>query len=389
MSSLKSSAFVPHDIAAPIAGRADGPLAGLTFAVKDMFAVTGQRAGGGNPDWLSHQAIATHTSSVVATLLDAGASLTGKTVCDEFFFSIAGANAHYGTPPNHRAPGRIPGGSSSGSASAVAAGAVDFALGSDTGGSVRVPAAFCSLHGIRPTHGALPMDGVLPMAPSFDVIGWFAAGPGLLRLIGRHLLPVSAPAPITRLLAATDMLALADAPIAQAIARILARLDTTPTQLAPAGTEAWREAFRVIQGREIWACHGEFISSVKPAFGPGVAERMAYAATVNQPQADAATAIRDTARAHLLALIPPGTAIMLPTAPCAPPLADADAMSLDHFRTRAMALTCAAGLAGLPQVTLPIATSDGLPAGLSLLGSPGSDHALLDLACSLAPLCGT
>ena len=384
----RSSAFVPHDLPAPIAGRAGGRLAGLTFAVKDMFAVAGQRAGGGNPDWLAHQPVAPANSSVVSTLLDAGATLIGKTVCDEFFFSVAGANAHYGTPRNSRAPGRLPGGSSSGSASAVAAGAVDFALGSDTGGSVRVPAAFCGLCGIRPSHGALATDGVLPMAPSFDVIGWFTAGPGLLRALGALLLPAATPAPITRFFCATDMIELADGPIAQAVRRVAGALAAAPMQLAPEGTDAWREAFRVIQGREIWRCHGGFISRDKPRFGPGVAERMQFSANVTDAAEDEAKLVRESARAAILALLPPGGVIVMPTAPCAPPLVDADAATLDQFRTRTMALTCAAGLAGLPQVNLPLATADGLPAGLSLLGAPGSDRALLDLACAVAPLCG-
>ncbi len=384
----RSSAFVPHDLPAPIAGRAGGRLAGLTFAVKDMFAVAGQRAGGGNPDWLAHQPVAPAYSSVVSTLLDAGATLIGKTVCDEFFFSVAGANAHYGTPRNPRAPGRLPGGSSSGSASTVAAGAVDFALGSDTGGSVRVPAAFCGLCGIRPSHGALAMDGVLAMAPSFDAIGWFTAGPGLLRAIGALMLPAATPAPITSIFFATDMIDQADGPIAEAVRRVAAVLGAAPMELAPGGTDAWREAFRVIQGHEIWRCHGKFISQNKPNFGPGVAERMQYASTVSDAAHASAVAVREAARAAILALVPPGSVIVMPTAPCPPPLLDADAATLDSFRTRTMALTCAAGLAGLPQVNLPLATADGLPAGLSLLGGPGSDHALLDLACAVAPLCG-
>ena len=179
------SAFVPHDLTAPIAGAASGPLAGLTVAVKDMYDIAGYPTGGGSPDWLAQQSPAKTTCPAVRKLLDAGATVIGKTVCDEFFFSVAGANAHYGTPLNPRAPGRLPGGSSSGSASATASGLCDFALGSDTGGSVRVPASFCGLYGIRPTHGRVDLTGAMPMAPSFDVAGWFANGPGLFRKVGR------------------------------------------------------------------------------------------------------------------------------------------------------------------------------------------------------------
>ena len=133
------SFFVPHDLAAPIVGANTGPLAGLTCAVKDLYDVAGSRTGGGSPDWLAAQKPAAKHAAAVQKLLDAGATIVGKTICDEFFYSVSGANHHYGTPENLRAPGRMPGGSSSGSAAATAAGACDIALGSDTGGSVRLP----------------------------------------------------------------------------------------------------------------------------------------------------------------------------------------------------------------------------------------------------------
>lgn len=175
----KSSAFVPHDLARPLPGAARGPLAGLSCAVKDMFDIAGERTGGGSPEWLADAKPARRHAEAVRRVLAAGAAISGKTVCDEFFFSVTGANAHYGTPVNPRAPGRLPGGSSSGSAVAVAAGACDIALGSDTGGSVRVPAAFNGIYGIRPTHGRVDARGAMAMAPSFDSIGWFAASAGL------------------------------------------------------------------------------------------------------------------------------------------------------------------------------------------------------------------
>ncbi len=172
----------------PVRGAADGPLVGLTAAVKDMYDIAGARTGGGSPDWLAAHAPAATTATAVRKLIDAGATIIGKTICDEFFYSVSGANAHYGTPANPRAPGRMPGGSSSGSAAATAAGACDFALGSDTGGSIRIPASFCGLYGIRPTHGRIDLSGAMAMAPSFDVGGWFANGPGLLGKVGHVLL---------------------------------------------------------------------------------------------------------------------------------------------------------------------------------------------------------
>ena len=206
--------FVPHDLAAPVTGSGTGPLTGLTAAVKDMYDIAGSRTGAGNPTWLATHAPASTNAAAVAKILAAGATIIGKTICDELFFSIAGMNAHYGTPTNVRAPGRIPGGSSSGSAAATAAGACDFALGSDTGGSIRIPAAFCGLYGLRPTHGRVDLSGAVAMAPSFDVCGWFAHSPGLFRRVGEVLLGgTRVDAPVRALVIAADAFEQADASI--------------------------------------------------------------------------------------------------------------------------------------------------------------------------------
>lgn len=388
------SFFVPHDLEAPVRGSASGPLAGLTAAVKDMYDIAGARTGGGNPDWLAAHPPAKSHCTVIAKLLDAGATISGKTVCDEFFFSVAGVNAHYGTPANLRAPGRIPGGSSSGSAAAAAAGACDFSLGSDTGGSVRVPAAFCGLYGLRPTHGRVSLAGAMPMAPSFDVAGWFSAAPGVFRRVGSVLLEgqATAAAP-TSLIIADDAFAQSDPEVAAAAQVFLQRAaDVLPAAIhrtvAPQGFDGWREAFRIIQGREVWEIYGDFLTRAKPRLGPGVKERMDYAATVS---ADAAAAARKTAaagRAQLRGLLPPGTLMALPTAPCIAPLIDSPADALESFRVRVMRLTCMAGVAGLPQVNLPIGTVAGCPVGMSLIGWPGADEVLLDLACALSRYCG-
>src|SRR6266542_4868218 len=253
MSQHFRSAFFPHDLPAPIAGAAQGPLAGLTVAVKDMYDIAGTRTGGGNPDWLDAHPPATAHAAAVRRLLDAGATVIGKTVCDEFFYSVTGANAHYGTPVNIRAPGRLPGGSSAGSAAATAAGACDIGLGSDTGGSVRIPAAFCGVYGIRPTLGRIDLSGAMAMAPSFDAPGWFASGPGVFRRAGAVLLGgKSADAPIGRLVVADDAFAQADADVAALVRAALARMAAalpapTPVRVAPDGFDPWREAFRIIQ----------------------------------------------------------------------------------------------------------------------------------------------
>src|SRR5206468_3710073 len=244
---------VPHDLTAPIGGASEGPLAGLTAVVKDMYDIAGYRTGGGSPEWHAAHPSATTTAPAVRSILDAGASVIGKTVCDEFFFSVSGVNAHYGTPINPRAPDRLPGGSSSGSASATAAGACDFALGSDTGGSVRVPAAFCGLYGIRPTHGRVALSGAMPMAPTFDVAGWFASGPGVFRRVGGVLLDhAPTAAPIRELIILEDAFAQADPEVAALLHGALSHMTEAvrtrrADRVAPGGLDPWREAFRIIR----------------------------------------------------------------------------------------------------------------------------------------------
>ena len=395
---MRDSFFVPHDLDAPIIGAQNGPLAGLTAVVKDMYDIAGSRTGGGSPDWLAAQKPASQHASAVAKILGAGATITGKTICDEFFYSVSGVNAHYGTPPNIRAPGRIPGGSSSGSAAACGANACDFALGSDTGGSIRVPASFNGVYGLRPTHGRVDLAGATAMAPSFDVAGWFANGPGILRRVGAVLLQGSAVTErITRLVIASDAFAQADAEVAALCQEFLDR----GTQLLPprseraiapagfpAGFDDWREAIRVVQAKEVWETFGAFITQAKPKLGPGIKERMDFAATVTGEQTNRSREILAGARAHIRAALPPGTIMALPTAPSIAPLLAASGEALEFFRVRTMRLTCIAGLAGLPQINIPVGTVSGCPAGLSCVGWPGADEVLLDLACGLAHLCG-
>jgi amidase len=285
----------------------------------------------------------------------------------------------------------MPGGSSSGSAAATAAGVCDFALGSDTGGSVRVPAAFCGLYGVRPTHDRVDLLGAVPMAPSFDVAGWFAASPGVFRRVGAVLLRGQrVDAKLDALIIATDAFAQADPEVAALGREFLARAaailpQPLETNAAPDGFDLWREVFRVIQGREAWQSYGAFVTTAKPQLGPGIKERIAYAATVTAEAADAARTTMAAARAHIHGLVPSGTVMALPTVA---PRVDMAADALESFRVRVQRLTCMSVLAGLPQITIPAGTVDGCPAGLSFIGWTGGDEALLDLACALARFCG-
>ena len=153
------NAFVPGP-RVRIEGRPGGPLSGLTFAAKDLFDVAGVPTGGGNHDWPTGRPVPARHAWAVQTLLDGGATLIGKTITDEVSLGILGENAFDGTPVNVRAPGRVPGGSSSGSAAAVADFQVTLATGTQTGGSVIRPAAFCGVVGYKPTFGHLPTAGM-------------------------------------------------------------------------------------------------------------------------------------------------------------------------------------------------------------------------------------
>jgi len=382
-------AFIEHDDVV-LRGSGTGPLAGLTFAAKDLYDIEGRVTGFGNPTWLATHAPAARTAPAVRRLLDAGAELVGKTHTDELAYSLNGENAHYGTPLNTAAPDRVPGGSSSGSASAVAGGAVDFALGSDTGGSVRVPASYCGVFGFRPSHGRVPLDDACPLAPSFDAAGWFARDAGLLARVGEVMLAERMPErPLGRLLIGTDAFAISD-PQAQASLREAARRLGTAfasvevVVVAPDGLASWMPVFRILQAREVWRCHGDWVSRHEPRFGPGVRERFAFAATVTAEQAAEMAPRREAVSARMAALLGEGDALLLPSAPGAAPLRGSSGPILEDFRARALQLTCVAGLARLPQASLPLAEADGCPLGVSLLARRGADLALLRTALAVA-----
>jgi amidase len=386
-------ALVPHTLEEPLLGASDGPLAGLTFMVKDLFAIKGRKVSNGNSDFYEHATPAHDTAPVVQRLLDAGASLTGVTICDEFFYSVLGTNAHYGQPINSRAPRHVTGGSSCGSAAAVGAGMCDFALGSDTGGSIRVPASFSGLYGLRPTHGRIDMTGATPMAPSFDTIGFLAREPELFRKIGQVLLEGDSVAgSVERVVLAQDIVVYSEASADQALWQALNKLAGVipkPEHVEIAGEEieAWRKAFTTIQGFEIQSTLLPFIQSHNADLGPGIKERFEIAAQITFDEVEAARAVRARVTERLNEIVQPGTLIALPTTPTLPPERDIpDGASFAEFRTLTMQSTCLAGHAGLPQISIPAGEASGCPAGLSFIGWQGGDEDLLDLAVKLGSL---
>ena len=383
-------AFVPYpDV--PVPSAPTGPLCDLRFAVKDLFDVAGYPTGGGSPIVLAMSGIKTRTAPTVQTLLDAGARFVGKTVTDEFAFSMNGNNAHFGAPINGAAPDRITGGSSSGSASAVSSGMCDFALGTDTGGSVRAPANHCGLYGLRPTHGRISLEGALDLSPSLDTCGWFARDVATFVRVGEILLGSdSAPLPAApRLLWPEDVWALVDAPARQALQSAVDRVRAVFGSAAPVTTVrgAWDAMywnFRYVQSREAWLTDGPLIERYAPPLGPGVAERFAWSRQVTDDQVNTARAFRADFTTQLADLLGSDGVLLMPSMPDIAPLRTAPEASLEDYRNRAIRMLCIAGHAGVPQLSMPLATKDGAPLGLSLLGPKGSDVSLLAMAARVA-----
>ncbi|MEW6743347.1 MAG: amidase [Planctomycetota bacterium] len=378
-------AFVRHDLVC-VDGAAGGPLEGLTFAAKDIFDVAGHVTGCGNPDWLRTHGRAGATAPAIERLLAAGATLVGKTLTDELAYSLDGENVHYGTPVNPRAPGRLAGGSSCGSAAAVAGHLVDFALGSDTGGSVRVPASHCGVYGMRPTHGRIPVEGVIPLAPSFDTVGWFADSPQMLSRVGRVLLGGGGAAGRPqRWLLAEEAFERADPEVRDVLRQALDRVaDITPPRgslrLGSEKLETLAETFRVLQGAEVWQVHGQWIEQVRPTLGPGVSERFAVAATILAEDVANARRRRAAFTRQLEEQLGTETLLCLPSTPSIAPERNRPIAVANAQRARLLSLTCIAGLAGLPQISLPLSSVTGCPVGLSLIGWRGGDEVLLELA---------
>ena len=383
-----SSPFVPGS-AVRIAGAPGGPLAGLTFAAKDLFDVAGHPTGGGNPDWARHNPVPTRHAWAVERLLDAGATLIGKTITDEVSLGIIGENPFDGTPLNPKAPDRVPGGSSSGSASAVAQGLCDTALGTDTGGSVRVPASFCGLYGIRPTHGRLDLTGMMPQAPSSDTTGWFARDAATFARVSEVLLGEPVPAALpARLIVAADAFGFAEEETAAALAPMVRRLTALVPQvreetMAPPGLATWARAQGTLQPSEAWATFKEWLDRHNPRLQWTVARNLVLASAIPESERQWAALVRIEARARLAALLPRGTILCMPTTPFPAPPRGLPVTALTSLRARILGLAAHGGLAGHPQVSVPGATVAGLPVGLSLVGARGSDATLVAVAKAL------
>jgi amidase len=383
-------AYVPG-ASVTAAGAPVGPLMGLSFAAKDLFDVAGFVTGCGNPDWARTHAPATQHAWAVGSLLGAGATLAGRTITDEISLGLLGRNQFDGTPINPRAPHLLPGGSSSGSAASVAGELVDCALGTDSGGSVRVPSSFTGLYGLRPTHGRIPVDGIMAQSPSFDTVGFFARDAETFGMIGSVLLrePIGSRLP-SELLVATDAFATADKAVELALVQPLAHLKnvfagTRDITLAAEGLATWREIQRALQQIEFASTFRQWIDETNPRFSFEVGRSLALAFQLKESDLLAARAFRTEVTQRLEGMLDGNRVLCVPTVPILPPRRDIPLSVMGEAGQRIVTLTCIAGLAGLPQINLPLgATADGVPVGISLIGWRGGDANLLHVSSRLA-----
>lgn len=366
----------------------DGPLTGSTVAVKDLYAVPGQPVGAGNPTYLRESPSQGAPAAAVAALLAAGASIRGIARTDEFAYNLTGRNEHHGTPPNGAVPTALPGGSSSGSASAVRLGTADIGLGTDTAGSVRIPASYQGLWGLRTTHGAVPRDGLLPLAPSFDTVGWLTRDADLLLRVVDAALPHPAAVesrgdePAAGVLTiVTDLVEAAEPAVRRAFRAFVGdgAAEITLDALGIPPLEELRETMRLVQAAEATAAHSPWIAAHPGALSTVVGDRFAAAAANPPDQTADAVARLDALRATIRHAAE-GRVFLVPTAPGPAPSLAADAASLERTRTATTAMTSLASVGGLPAVSAPALTVDGAPVGLCFVGAPGTDRRIVRTA---------
>ncbi|MGD9682804.1 MAG: amidase family protein [Candidatus Obscuribacterales bacterium] len=370
-------------------GEKDGPLTGTDFVVKDLFDVAGLRTGAGNPTWLATHAAASETAPAVTAVLDAGARLLGKTLTDEFACSLDGINEHFPVPLNSLYPDRIPGGSSSGSASCVAASIADFALGTDTVGSIRVPAAYCGLFGFRPSHSVVPLKGVQPLGPSFDTVSWLARRAELLERVGSVLLPESSGhSRIEKIVFLESAFALVDEELSEKT-RKTALACATGLEVEP-GCEIdrnlldiWASVFNLIRGREAWQIYGDWLRTNSSSVSPSILGRLSVGARVSQEESELARGIIAASSDLVDNLLRHERAVCLPTITRLPPRLDSSAALLAANRKDNIRLTVIASIFGLPQVTLPIKLDCGTIFSISFFAPRHQDRSLLALASRL------
>lgn len=375
-----------------IEGSASGNLSNKTFVVKDYFDVEGFVTGAGSPAWQNTHAPAVSTAPVVTKLLNAGARLKGKACSDELALSLDGINPYFGTPINRQLPDRIPGGSSSGSASAVSCGFVDFGIGTDTAGSIRVPASYCGIYGFRPTHGAVDIDGVVPLGQSYDTVGWLTRDAELLYKVGEVLLENNSDDKITNAVLARNLFDLIPVEIGQhllwASDSIFEHVKRSPdVEVTGYTLDICVSTFCIIRSCEAWRNYGQWLEEFDPIVSPTVMARLVEGRTISQEEEQVARKLKSELADYLDDLIARCGVIVLPTAWAMPPFRDTGADELLDNRKKNFRLTSLSIAAGLPQVSIPVEVSPGVKLGLSIIAGRHQDLALLELAKRISSTC--
>jgi Asp-tRNA(Asn)/Glu-tRNA(Gln) amidotransferase A subunit family amidase len=362
-------------------------LSGLRLTVKDLFHINGLPTSAGNPDWLRSHPIPKKTNSVVLHLLEQGAEYVGKALTDELAYSLNGQNIHYPKVVNALSPDRIAGGSSSGSALAVANNLADIGLGTDTGGSVRVPASYNGLFGLRTSHGLVAADNMVSLAPSFDTVGWLTQTIEHMVQVTESVINDTTYNVDTASTISLKVLSnlIDDSEQCQHIERWLESLQGVELDKTVVDLDAWNisEVFRTLQGYEIWQQHGQWIEQTQPVFADDIQNRFSWCKTISEKTYAEAYMQQQAIIERILSLFDDGDFIVLPTTPGLAPLADTSASDLVSYRNKLMSLTSIAGLAGLPQLHLPLFHLDGVPCGLSLIGRKGQDLTLVKMSEAL------
>lgn len=363
-----------------------GRLNNLKFAAKDLIDIAGYKTGGGNPTWEKTHPPATAHAICIEQLLQEGATCVGKTVSDELAFGLLGENYFYGTPLNPKAPDRVPGGSSSGSASAVAANLVDFALGTDTGGSVRVPASNCGIYGFRPSHGRISLSGVIPLAPSFDTVGVLAREHKILSDVVHTLLESSPPSQSSSMdiLLLEDIFKICDDDVTRSLSLPphLQRTSLKEIFEEPLTVEELFSIYCTLQWSEIWNTFGAWIEKTNPEFGPTTKDNFALAKNAPRDHIGETLEKRALIKKKLSAFLGQNRCLCFPTTPALAPKRGMKHKSRTEntYFSRLIGMTSLAGLGSLPQISLPYSSSGSIPVGLSLISAKDSDEKLLEVA---------
>ncbi|XP_054818295.1 translocon at the outer membrane of chloroplasts 64 [Prosopis cineraria] len=394
----------------PAPPKAPHPLTGLTFAVSDVFDIDGYVTSFGHPDWARAHGPASQTSAAVSSLLEGGATCIGRTVVDELAFGISGENKHFGTPTNPAVHARVPGGSSGGAAVAVAAGLVDFSLGIDTVGGVRVPAGFCGVLGFRPSYGAVSHMGLIPVSTSLDTVGWFAKDPKVLNRVGHILLPASYVVPRNprQIIIADDCFQHINVPLeksSQVVIRSTEKLfgrqvlkqmnladylsSTVPSlkavasqhvngRLKDSSLKLLANVMQFLQRHEFRLKHEEWMNTEKPTLHPSISAQLQDKLEVSDEDVENWKSVRNEMRIAVNSLLKDEGVLVIPTVADFPPKLGGKEILSEEYQSRAFSLLSIASISGCCQVSIPLGIHDKCPLSVSLIARHGGDRFLLD-----------